>query len=72
MIAALILISLLALAGACFPDTSPCISNLRQHWPSVTTMTSLSTRERFVVTMDSSRMAEASTRRPAVNTVQLT
>jgi hypothetical protein len=35
MIAALIIISLLALVGACFPGTSPCISNLRQHWPSV-------------------------------------
>jgi hypothetical protein len=54
MIAALIVISLLALAGACFPGTSPCISNLRQHWPSVMTMTSLSTHEGFVVTMDSS------------------
>jgi hypothetical protein len=30
MIAALILISVLALAGACFPNTRPCISNLQQ------------------------------------------
>ena len=30
MMAALIVISLLALAGACFPNTQPCISNLRQ------------------------------------------
>jgi len=30
MIAALIIISLLALAGACFPRTPPCISNLGQ------------------------------------------
>jgi hypothetical protein len=30
MIAALIIISLFALVGACFPGTSPCISNLRQ------------------------------------------
>ena len=30
MIAALIVISLLALAGACFPGTPPCMSNLRQ------------------------------------------
>ena len=30
MMAALIVISVFALAGACFPSTSPCISNLRQ------------------------------------------
>jgi hypothetical protein len=30
MMAALIVISVLALAGACFPTTTPCISNLRQ------------------------------------------
>jgi hypothetical protein len=30
MMAALILISVLSLAGACFPSTLPCISNLRQ------------------------------------------
>ena len=29
MMAALIVISLLALAGACFPGSPPCISNLR-------------------------------------------
>ena len=30
MVAAVILISVLTLAGACFPGTPPCISNLRQ------------------------------------------
>ena len=30
MAAALVLISVLTLAGACFPGTPPCISNLRQ------------------------------------------
>ena len=30
MMAALIVISVFALAGACFPSTPPCISNLRQ------------------------------------------
>jgi hypothetical protein len=30
MMAGLILISVLALAGAFFPSTPPCISNLRQ------------------------------------------
>ena len=30
MMAALVLISVLALAGACFPSTPPHISNLRQ------------------------------------------
>ena len=30
MMAALIVISVFALAGACLPSTPPCISNLRQ------------------------------------------
>jgi len=35
MMAALIVISVFALAGACFPNTPSCIGNLRQrtrHW----------------------------------------